>query len=318
MDQFQTFESLIHQVCFMTPTKPSKCCFFLNEADFGEIIFTVWNQLSTMPPERQEEPILITQLSSTAAEEFYIIVPVHHKVLVLFVNICFQGVIKWWSCQVNMCFHAQYWFVSFLCSLICLSQKVLSGKETLCLAMHIQMDTNSYWLLRKQMAAVYFQRMYPNIGTSQSDNGNPQEKILFFCTLWSQEDHLLTMAWATVSCTKHARWDVSKHSMSHSNMYQIVMLECCQYLAWSTLIGVLLHHLKQKIISVAPLVLLRHPVKRAISHFYYSKKMGWEDLRGVWNVLLEEYLANPALMKITNQIWFDGQVSDSKIQHQWW
>ena len=54
---------------------------------------------------------------------------------------------------------------------------------------------------------------------------------------------------------------------------------------------------------------LRHPVDRAISHFYFAKRM-----RGVTTlkkVTLEEYLADFALMMEARGIWQDGQAAVS-------
>ena len=59
------------------------------------------------------------------------------------------------------------------------------------------------------------------------------------------------------------------------------------------------------------ITLLRHPVDRAISHFYFVKRdQGWAT-KLLKEVTIEEYLANFPLMMEIRGIWQDGQGSVS-------
>lgn len=60
--------------------------------------------------------------------------------------------------------------------------------------------------------------------------------------------------------------------------------------------------------GMAPIIMLRHPVERAVSHFYYDRKMnysmGWE----MRNQTIGQYFSDFSSMMDTKLIWFDGQV----------
>lgn len=64
-------------------------------------------------------------------------------------------------------------------------------------------------------------------------------------------------------------------------------------------------------IDVAPLVLLRDPVKRAVSHFYFLKNMPWTTDSRMRQQNLSEYLSDEASMLETRDIWQDGQAAAS-------
>ena len=57
------------------------------------------------------------------------------------------------------------------------------------------------------------------------------------------------------------------------------------------------------------LTLLRHPVKRIKSHFYFSQTLDWTKSSPTRNLTLEEYFENVPLMMNTRGIWFDGESS---------
>jgi len=55
--------------------------------------------------------------------------------------------------------------------------------------------------------------------------------------------------------------------------------------------------------------LLRHPVERTKSHFYFSQTLDWTKSSPTRNKTLEYYFKNIPLMMTTRGIWFDGESS---------
>ncbi len=62
---------------------------------------------------------------------------------------------------------------------------------------------------------------------------------------------------------------------------------------------------------MAPLVMLRHPVQRAISHFHFAKTLTWTKGMEIRKLSLSEYLKNPKEMLNTRGVWQDGQAAVS-------
>ena len=60
------------------------------------------------------------------------------------------------------------------------------------------------------------------------------------------------------------------------------------------------------------ITMLRHPVKRAVSHFYFSKTLKWTRNGNIRNMTLEEYLNDPSEMIKSRTLWADGQAAT------WW
>lgn len=54
------------------------------------------------------------------------------------------------------------------------------------------------------------------------------------------------------------------------------------------------------------LMLLRHPVDRAISHFYFSQTLSWTENLKMRHMTLTEYLHDPQEMLLTRHLWCDG------------
>ncbi len=59
-------------------------------------------------------------------------------------------------------------------------------------------------------------------------------------------------------------------------------------------------------VKVAPLVLLRVPIKRAVSHFYFAKKLPWTKGTKMRDMTLSQYLNDPQEMLNTRDVWQDG------------
>ncbi len=59
----------------------------------------------------------------------------------------------------------------------------------------------------------------------------------------------------------------------------------------------------------APITILRHPVKRMVSHFYYAKQNMWTKHLKYVNQNLGEYLHDLPSMMTTHHLWRDGKVS---------
>ncbi len=64
--------------------------------------------------------------------------------------------------------------------------------------------------------------------------------------------------------------------------------------------------------KMAPLILFREPVTRAVSHFYFRKTLQVSIGEKMRDQTLGEYLADTESMLETRQIWFDGAVCVSK------
>lgn len=67
--------------------------------------------------------------------------------------------------------------------------------------------------------------------------------------------------------------------------------------------------LKSKGMTVKVLTLLRDPIKRMISHFYFSKTLGWTKGKDIRHQNFSDYLNDTASMLDTRDVWQDGQVS---------
>ena len=57
--------------------------------------------------------------------------------------------------------------------------------------------------------------------------------------------------------------------------------------------------------TAAPLFIIRHPVDRAVSQFYYIRK--WYNKISGYN--LTEFMNDAEMMSIFWSVWFDGQVT---------
>ena len=60
--------------------------------------------------------------------------------------------------------------------------------------------------------------------------------------------------------------------------------------------------------QMAPLIMLRDPITRAVSHFYFAKRLPWTKGLRFRNQTLSEYLDDPDSMLNTRDVWQDGQV----------
>ncbi len=61
--------------------------------------------------------------------------------------------------------------------------------------------------------------------------------------------------------------------------------------------------------NMVPIMMLHHPVERAISHFYYDQKMNFSLGWKMREQTIGEYFSDFFSMMETKLIWFDGQVS---------
>ena len=59
---------------------------------------------------------------------------------------------------------------------------------------------------------------------------------------------------------------------------------------------------------IAPIVLLRDPIRRVVSHFHFAKTLDWSKGLRIKQQNLTEYLNDIESMMNTYSIWFDGQV----------
>lgn len=65
----------------------------------------------------------------------------------------------------------------------------------------------------------------------------------------------------------------------------------------------------EKLKNPEVVVLLRDPVSRAVSHFYFSRLLRWTKALAIRNQTLSEYLHDCQSMLDTRDIWQDGQAS---------
>ena len=61
-------------------------------------------------------------------------------------------------------------------------------------------------------------------------------------------------------------------------------------------------------VKVATVALLRHPVERSISHFYFAQTLPWTKGTVMRQQSISQYLRDPQSMLNTRDIWQDGQV----------
>jgi len=78
---------------------------------------------------------------------------------------------------------------------------------------------------------------------------------------------------------------------------------------WSVVQKMTRDYSKNSLVDIYVVTVLRHPVDRAISHFYFAKRM--RGVIALKNVTLEEYLADFPLMMENRGIWQDGQAGVS-------
>ncbi len=81
---------------------------------------------------------------------------------------------------------------------------------------------------------------------------------------------------------------------------------CSKHYDWSYI-----QDIQKQGVKVAPLVMLRHPVQRAISHFHFAKTLAWTKGMKIRTLSLSEYLKNPKEMLNTRGVWQDGQAAVS-------
>jgi hypothetical protein len=57
------------------------------------------------------------------------------------------------------------------------------------------------------------------------------------------------------------------------------------------------------------ITMLRDPVSRAVSHFYFSQQLAWTANKKIRNMRLGEYLQDKQELMQTRDLWYDGQAS---------
>ena len=62
--------------------------------------------------------------------------------------------------------------------------------------------------------------------------------------------------------------------------------------------------------QVAPIILLRDPIERVVSHFFYSQRRKEMRNNAMRNQTFSEFLQDLDSMLESRQVWFDGQVRD--------
>ena len=71
--------------------------------------------------------------------------------------------------------------------------------------------------------------------------------------------------------------------------------------------------LESRKVKVASLALLRNPVKRSVSHFYFAQTLPWTKGTVMREQSITQYLQDPESMLNTRDVWQDGQVISLKI-----
>ena len=82
----------------------------------------------------------------------------------------------------------------------------------------------------------------------------------------------------------------------------------CGHFDWSTI-----DDLEQVGNQVAPIVLLRDPIKRVVSHFFYAQRRKEMRNNTMTNQTFSEFLQDLESMMQSRQVWFDGQVRKPKV-----
>ena len=77
----------------------------------------------------------------------------------------------------------------------------------------------------------------------------------------------------------------------------------CGHFDWTTV-----DEMEQMGNQVAPIVLLRDPIKRVVSHFFYSQRRKEMRNNTMRNQTFSEFLQDLESMMESRQVWFDGQV----------
>jgi hypothetical protein len=88
--------------------------------------------------------------------------------------------------------------------------------------------------------------------------------------------------------------------------YGSVTCECGRHFDWTVISK---HQSQGK--QVAPVVLLRDPTSRAVSHFYFARTLSWTQGMRIRTQTLSEYLEDPQSMLETRGVWQDGQAAVS-------
>ena len=76
---------------------------------------------------------------------------------------------------------------------------------------------------------------------------------------------------------------------------------CIQHFDWTYM-----NNMETQGQQVAPLVMIRDPISRAVSHFYFAKRLQWTKGLRFRNQTLSEYLDDPDSMLNTRDVWQDG------------
>ena len=104
----------------------------------------------------------------------------------------------------------------------------------------------------------------------------------------------------TIKCVKYIT------ELGNRNCPAVLRTLCQRHFDWTTI-----EELEDHGIRVAPLVILRDPIERAVSHFHFAQKMPETKGHKIRGQNLSEFLQDPESMMETRQIWYDGQVKSN-------
>ena len=110
-----------------------------------------------------------------------------------------------------------------------------------------------------------------------------------------------TVAHLTEAATKGTDW-----SLEPAPQGCTIPCFCKDHFDWSPI-----EPLHRAGVGMAPISVMRDPVERAISHFYFCKTLPWTAGMRIRTQSLSEYLADPESMLETRDVWQDGQAGVS-------
>ena len=138
---------------------------------------------------------------------------------------------------------------------------------------------------------------------------NPKEEVLAFMHIGKNGGTSFRTALLTAKHKSGLKLQnlakLSRQPLGNSGS-KFVPCICSQHYDWSHI-----QQMQDRDIKVAPLVMLRHPVQRAISHFHFAKTLSWTRGMEIRKLSLSDYLKNPKEMLNTRGVWQDGQAAVS-------
>ena len=137
---------------------------------------------------------------------------------------------------------------------------------------------------------------------------NYRKEVLFFMHIVKSSGtslgHSLRQSYHNDGC--HVSCTHSFKQLANQTCASDLKVHCGGHFDWGQV-----DKLEEAELKTAPITLIRNPVDRAVSHFYYVHQKPWYKHMKMYHQNFSDYIRNPESMMQSRHVWFDGQVSES-------